>query len=288
MSILNTGASVLGGLLGAFSTGRNIKKQAQYNRELADRQYGHQLDMWNKMNAYNAPTKQMERFKDAGLNPHLIYGQGNAGNASTLPQYQEQAPDFSSRRLPDPSGMIATYNQLQLAKENALIARAQRDIQTHPEYIMAHQSAQVYRSSLDAYSAENVRQKNMTEMARRQYELKNSEAQYQLTNTRITAQELQNAWARLQEQYFRRTKGKLRTEEQAMLIEGWSDILQGNYSTNGAQNIMLTLGTEAYSTLKTFVPAKMIQQVLKGAGKGKTQVPAKISNKEWMDRFERR
>ena len=30
------------------------------------------------------PQSQMQRFKDAGLNPHLIYGKGTAGNASHL------------------------------------------------------------------------------------------------------------------------------------------------------------------------------------------------------------
>lgn len=34
-------------------------------------------------NAYNSPKSQMLRFQQAGLNPHLIYGQGNPGNQST-------------------------------------------------------------------------------------------------------------------------------------------------------------------------------------------------------------
>lgn len=30
---------------------------------------------WNMQNEYNSPAEQMKRFKDAGLNPNLIYGQ---------------------------------------------------------------------------------------------------------------------------------------------------------------------------------------------------------------------
>lgn len=32
--------------------------------------------------AYNSPAAQMARFKEAGLNPNLMYGQGNPGNVS--------------------------------------------------------------------------------------------------------------------------------------------------------------------------------------------------------------
>ena len=32
---------------------------------------------WNRLNAYNNPAQQMQRFKEAGLNPNLIYKQTN-------------------------------------------------------------------------------------------------------------------------------------------------------------------------------------------------------------------
>lgn len=39
--------------------------------------------------AYNSPEAQMQRFKDAGLNPNLIYGQGSPGNVTgTAPSAQ--------------------------------------------------------------------------------------------------------------------------------------------------------------------------------------------------------
>lgn len=34
---------------------------------------------------WNRPINQMVRFKEAGLNPNLIYTQGNAGNATAVP-----------------------------------------------------------------------------------------------------------------------------------------------------------------------------------------------------------
>lgn len=73
-SILNTGAQLF--------TNRQNRKNA-----LAD---------WERQNAYNAPAQQMQRFKEAGLNPNLIYKQTNeaAPVRSTdfvAPQIQEGA-----------------------------------------------------------------------------------------------------------------------------------------------------------------------------------------------------
>lgn len=39
------------------------------------RQYA--LEDWNRQNEYNSPAAQMERYRKAGLNPNLIYGQQN-------------------------------------------------------------------------------------------------------------------------------------------------------------------------------------------------------------------
>lgn len=57
-----------------FLTGQNM----------AEAQNAQQLEFWNMQNEYNTPAKQMERFDAAGLNPNLIYTQGNAGNAGSV------------------------------------------------------------------------------------------------------------------------------------------------------------------------------------------------------------
>lgn len=67
---------------------RNTDRTIAANKAEAELAYQRQVQMWHMQNAYNDPQSQMERFKSAGLNPHLIYGQGNAGNANSMPQYQ--------------------------------------------------------------------------------------------------------------------------------------------------------------------------------------------------------
>lgn len=56
--------------------------QNKYNRDALDAQ-----------NLYNTPAAQMQRFKEAGLNPALIYGQMSSSNQSQ--PLQQDAPDLS-------------------------------------------------------------------------------------------------------------------------------------------------------------------------------------------------
>lgn len=79
------GGGVIG--LGADIIGGSIGNKAR--RDEADRAFKRSKEMFDYQNRYNTPAKQMERLKEAGLNPALMYGQGTTGNAQGFPQ---QAP----------------------------------------------------------------------------------------------------------------------------------------------------------------------------------------------------
>lgn len=84
-SAISGGFGLLGGYL-------NYK----YNQKLTDQQNQYNLEMWNLQNEYNSPQAQMKRFEEAGLNPALIYSQGNPGNAQNAPiKGTPEAPEFS-------------------------------------------------------------------------------------------------------------------------------------------------------------------------------------------------
>lgn len=69
-------------------------KQYAVNYALNRQSNDDQLNLWNLMNEYNSPANQMKRFKDAGLNPNLVYTQGNPGNASSSAQYTPMTADI--------------------------------------------------------------------------------------------------------------------------------------------------------------------------------------------------
>lgn len=91
-------ADVFGGLVSAgvsYGMQKSLQKDAQDYNTL----------MWNKANAYNSPLQQMMRFKAAGLNPNLIYGQMNNGAS---------APSMSSSSAP--SSDIGVYDTVLAVK----------------------------------------------------------------------------------------------------------------------------------------------------------------------------
>lgn len=51
-------------------------QQIQFEQQRADQERTWALMDWERTNKYNHPAQQMQRWKEAGLNPHLIYGQG--------------------------------------------------------------------------------------------------------------------------------------------------------------------------------------------------------------------
>ena len=95
--------AIIGGLgsLAGSMIGANAQRRANIqNMQLAkyqnnwqtaenEKAYARSVEMWNMQNAYNAPTAQMSRLRQAGLNPNLVYGSGVTGNsAGSAPQYQ--------------------------------------------------------------------------------------------------------------------------------------------------------------------------------------------------------
>lgn len=98
------------GLTSIINTNKTIKAQ----RKLAEYSYSKDLEMWNKANEYNSPTAQMERLKNAGLNPHLVYGNGSVtGNTTTqTPKYQQYSPEYKYE-APQIAGALATLGAYQ-------------------------------------------------------------------------------------------------------------------------------------------------------------------------------
>lgn len=93
------GAALIGagsGAANSISQMHQNKKNRQFSREMYDRQKADNLEFWNLQNEYNSPQAQMSRFQEAGLNPHLIYGQGNSGNAGAISSPDVQTPQSRS------------------------------------------------------------------------------------------------------------------------------------------------------------------------------------------------
>lgn len=108
-----------GAVLGAAGT---IYQNSQ-NRKEAEKAFQRQRQLINEANIYNAPINQMARLRDAGLNPHLIYGQGPgsmvSANAGTPPPAHQE-------NIAENLGIYATMKQI--ANQKRQLDLQERDI----------------------------------------------------------------------------------------------------------------------------------------------------------------
>lgn len=92
------GAQLLGTGAQMYAQGKMNKKTRQWNEKMYGIQRQHALEDWDMMNKYNSPEQQMQRYKEAGLNPNLIYGQTNEASpvrSTDMQGWKPQVPDMS-------------------------------------------------------------------------------------------------------------------------------------------------------------------------------------------------
>lgn len=104
--------------LGSIYFNNAQKKENQRNREFTeymyDKQVQNNIKMWNMQNNYDLPKNQIERMKQAGLNPDLFYsGKG----VSASPNLQAaSAGSASTGSLPGYGGIADAVNQSRLTE----------------------------------------------------------------------------------------------------------------------------------------------------------------------------
>ena len=113
MDILGAGLGAISSIGSMIGQNRAIRQQIraqqqenqknrEYNLMLARTQNQWNLEQWQRENDYNSPTAQMARFRAAGLNPNLAYGQLSNGASS---------PTLTSGAASSPTDMSAIGNK---------------------------------------------------------------------------------------------------------------------------------------------------------------------------------
>ena len=147
------GDSVIGLLGNHFQNQANqqlAQQQANWNRENQEAQNAFNLEMWHRANQYNSPIEQMARFKEAGLNPNLIYGKGTAGNTTPLQSADIKPYDRAEARSVTDGlqtfGKYHQFNQLQAQTDNT---KAGTDVQLQQAALIANKNLdQIRRNNL--------------------------------------------------------------------------------------------------------------------------------------------
>ena len=158
MSMLGT---IVGGLAGLGDSLLQRSGQQEANRtniKLAREQRQWQEDMWNMQNKYNHPIQQMVRMRQAGLNPHLMYGQGNVGNASDVKGYSRAQVENINKGWQGMSAMLQNRNID--ATTNNVEANTANTIQERKNKIIDGliKSLQLDRGKLDYKTAQLIQE----------------------------------------------------------------------------------------------------------------------------------
>lgn len=127
-ALIGTGSSIVNSLLGQGQAKKNMQRQFDHNKEMAELEYQRNLELWNKQNAYNTPEAQMERFSKAGLNKNLIYGQGSPGNAQNISSYQVDKTDMQQVPALNVGDTLSQYNTFRIANAQVDNIKAQTEL----------------------------------------------------------------------------------------------------------------------------------------------------------------
>ncbi len=146
---ISSAASLLGGLFGgksnqsaqdkANATNLQIAREANQNQyQMFQEQNSFNERMWNAMNEYNTPANQMQRYKDAGLNPYIAAGNVQTGNAQSAMQSAPAPVQHVPQMMPATGmgdaiqnsfsqigGVISQFAQNELALSQAAKNRAE-------------------------------------------------------------------------------------------------------------------------------------------------------------------
>lgn len=90
------------------------RRARKFAKEAATTAYQRDVEMWQNANKYNAPDQQMQRLKDANLNPNLVYGNGSVtGNTSTAtPKHQNYEQPVHTSSFPNLLNVLSQYQDI--------------------------------------------------------------------------------------------------------------------------------------------------------------------------------
>ncbi|QXP08007.1 MAG: DNA pilot protein [Arizlama microvirus] len=140
--LASAGVGIYGAASSAGAQRRVNEQNIKFSRDAMHQQRQWALDDWNMNNAYNSPLQQMQRFKEAGLNPHLIYGNANNSPASMVRQTDIKTPNIDAGGFINAAnlatstandtmnaffGMQKLQNETKLAEANILNLKANAD-----------------------------------------------------------------------------------------------------------------------------------------------------------------
>lgn len=123
MSLLGLITGAASAILPAIAARKRNQEQKQFTLDMYNRQRQDVLADWKRQNDYNSPLQQMQRLKEAGLNPNLVYDKGATAMGGEIgkvsPQsYNPEASVVQTERIPEVLSAFQDYENKKLQTNN--------------------------------------------------------------------------------------------------------------------------------------------------------------------------
>lgn len=236
--------SLIGGL---FSVGQNKKnrefereeaeKEREWNEKMFNETNAWNLEMWNKENEYNTPEAQVQRLRDAGLNP-MYYGLDGAGSAGDVGSAQALGYERASvgNQVNPIEGAMQMAQLAQIQAQTEKTKSETKTIDAKLPFEVEELKNQVRGSKLSADAQETIN-KYLDQQQEAELRVKNSTAD-------ANDKSVEKAVAEIQKMDYEKTTmfiGWLETQEKILTLQKQRDLtdkqmeeLQSLISVNNA------------------------------------------------------
>ena len=249
----------VGSLLGGFLNSSGQSSANAANLQIARETFAHNKQMWELENEYNTPRNQMARYRDAGLNPHMMFGSVTPGNANNAPTMDAPRMENAYAGLANgiTSGASAVGNALMQTK---LIDAQINKTNAEAENLLA--GAGLHRSNMaltdSKVGTEIQNQAYMTAKAMRErlganldnalydvtiaienQKLRNMSVQEQDMYSQMVARDVENMLkkAKITSEQFYRELSRLQYELDAEIKRGHLSLSEQNYALDYSRHL---------------------------------------------------
>jgi hypothetical protein len=125
-------------------------KNNQFNLDMWNRQQAQNLANWNMQNQYNSPSAQMDRMRQAGINPAMMYG--NMSNGPSI-----EAPSVIHASAPSGSTSSPAHSNFTPMQANAPTFDLNKGVLAGSQLTVQNAQADNLRSQSELLQAQKVK-----------------------------------------------------------------------------------------------------------------------------------
>ena len=87
------------------------ERQRDWNEQQAAQANQWNIENWQRQNAYNDPAAQMQRLRNAGINPALAFASGQVDNTASTPADAQMAHEWSPYQIDPATASVIDRNK---------------------------------------------------------------------------------------------------------------------------------------------------------------------------------